>query len=437
MSQKFRSEKSIRIYDYDYLLKNIYSLINNELSENNVKLVTKYDQEMVNLSLSKATRHKNLKMILSLSRMLKKDWTDITKEDVGALIYDIMTRYGNSTGQETNTSHDHKKVLKIFFRWVKLGSRDKNEVGDPPETKNVKLRRVKDTIVREHLLTEEDLAKLLHACGENARDRAFINCHFEAGTRPGEILNLQIKHVKFDKYGAVLHVDGKTGARPIRLVKSTPSLAAWMSVHPAKDNPSAPLWPNLSYHRSGTPLSYASARKMVQRRCKIANISKHVNLNLFRHSEATVTANFMTEAQMRKRHGWATNSQMPARYVHLVNADVDAAIFNHLGIKTLKNEEKNLPQICKICDLPNSHDAKLCSKCGKPLSLDAALETEEKESQEKQELIHRLEKLEGNAKSFEEFEPYMKQMAMEFFENLFDKIEIQAIPIRKKAGSTN
>jgi len=39
----------------------------------------------------------------------------------------------------------------------------------------------------------------------------------EAGTRPGEILNLRIKHVTFDKHGAILQVDGKIGARTIRI----------------------------------------------------------------------------------------------------------------------------------------------------------------------------------------------------------------------------
>ncbi|MCH7561452.1 MAG: hypothetical protein IIC67_08855 [Thaumarchaeota archaeon] len=77
MSQKLDSKKSIGIYDYDYLLKNVFALLKKDLSENNVKLVTKYDIVMVNSSLSKATRHKNLKMILSLSRLLQKDWIQI------------------------------------------------------------------------------------------------------------------------------------------------------------------------------------------------------------------------------------------------------------------------------------------------------------------------------------------------------------------------
>jgi len=73
MSQKLDSKKEIGIYDYDYQLKNVFALLKKDLSENNVKLVTKYDIAMVNFSLSKATRHKNLKMILSLSRLLQKD----------------------------------------------------------------------------------------------------------------------------------------------------------------------------------------------------------------------------------------------------------------------------------------------------------------------------------------------------------------------------
>jgi len=390
MSQKLGSKSKIGIYDYDYQLKQVFALIKKEFSEKNIVLTEKYDLAMVNASLSKATRHKNLKMILSLSRLLNKDWEDVTKDDVDRLVWKIMNQYGDNNGQETNTSHDHKKVLKIFFRWIKFGSREKNEVGDPLETKSVKLRKVKDKIVREHLLTEEDKTKLLHACGENARDRAFIDCHFEAGTRPGEILNLQIRHVKFDKYGAVLHVDGKTGARPIRLVKSTPNLAAWLSVHPSKGDSDAPLWPNISYNKPGEPLSYAGARQMINRRCRQANLSKRVNLNLFRHSEATCSANFMTEAQMRKRHGWAVNSQMPARYVHLVDADVDAAIFEHLGIKKQDKVDKNVPKICQICEVPNSSDATICSKCGKPLSLEVALEKEKEEHNTFQKLEQKL-----------------------------------------------
>jgi hypothetical protein len=39
-----------------------------------------------------------------------------------------------------------------------------------------------------------------------------ISVASEAGCRPGELLSLRIKHVKFDQIGAIISVDGKTGA---------------------------------------------------------------------------------------------------------------------------------------------------------------------------------------------------------------------------------
>lgn len=392
MSQKLAKAKKISIYDYDQRIQRTFNLIKNELPEETTQLINDYHNSMISQSMADATRHKHLQTLLSLSRFLGKNWNDVTKRDIDLLVAKIVQTYSED-GQETHTTHDHKKILKIFFRWFKLGSRNKDDVGDPPETKDVKLKRVKDKIVREDLITEADKTKLLAACGENARDRAFLDVHYEAGTRPGEILNLQIKHVKFDDNGAVIHVDGKTGARPIRLIKSVPNLASWMSVHPFKENPNAPLWPLLTPSKYGQPLSYHATGQMLKRRIEMAKILKHVHLNLFRHSEATETAKFLTEAQMKKRHGWTPESKMPARYVHLVNADVDNAIFEHYGMKKNDKEIPNLPKKCKFCEVPNSPEAARCSKCGKPLDLKTALEMEEEDRREKDELKQMLQEI--------------------------------------------
>lgn len=285
--------------------------------------------------------------------------------------------------------------MKIFVRWIKLGSRDYKEVGDPEETRQVKLRPVRDSLSREDLITESDLTKILYACGENSRDRAFIDCHLEAGTRPGEILNLQLKHVKFDKYGAILKVDGKTGTRNIRLIKSVPNLANWCDVHPFKDNPDAPLWIMIKTEKFGKPLTYAAASKMIKNRCEKAGISKRVNLKIFRHSEATNTAKFLTEAQLRKRHGWSAISRMPARYVHMIDADVEKAIFEHHGIKEKEEEKLSQPQKCNICSMYNSAEATLCGKCGKPLDLKIAIAEEEQMQNAKETQERRMEGMES------------------------------------------
>ena len=347
---------------------------------------------MINLGIAKATRIKHLKIIHSLSRRINKEWSDATKSDIDKLVKELMNEYGDINGNETETSRDYKKILKIFYRWFKFGSREFKEVGDPPETKSIRLRKPKDKLTRENLLKEDDLTKLLYACGENLRDRAFIDVHFEAGTRPGEILSLQLKHVEFDNIGARIFVDGKTGARPIRLVRSSPNLAAWYNAHPSRDNLESPLWILLDKKNYGKPMTYVAAKAMVERRCKMAELPKRVNLKLFRHTAATTMSKILTDAEMKKRHGWTRSSNMPSRYVHLVDSDVEEKILDHYGIdKKPKSESKNLPKICHICELPNSPESKLCSKCGKALDLQTAWEIEEKDKQRQQMLEDRIQ----------------------------------------------
>jgi len=101
--------------------------------------------------------------------------------------------------------------------------------------------------------------------------------------------------------------------------------------HPQKEDPEAPLWVILEKPKFGLPMNYHTATGLLRRTMKRAGINKHINLKLFRHSEATNSVKFMTEAQMKIRHGWTNDSKMPANYVHLVNADVDEAYLKHLG----------------------------------------------------------------------------------------------------------
>lgn len=374
------TKNEIDIYDYDRRIEGTKKLIRNDpkISEDTIKIIEEYDRLMIRESLAKATRLKHLQVLLTLSRLLPVEWKHVTKSDIDNLVTKIAELYSDDSGRETHTTFDHKKILKIFFRWMKLGSRDFRKVGDPIETKDVRIKKVKDRVSREDLITDDELSRLLTACMENPRDRAFIDCHAEAGTRPGEILNLKIRHVTFDKYGATLQVDGKTVPHPVRLIRSVPNLAAWLSVHPMKNNPEAPLWINLGYGKEGTPLTSAAAAQMIRRRCELAGLQKRVYLNLFRHTQATESAKYMTEMQMRKRHGWTSDSKMPSRYVHLINADVDEAILKHYGIvKDEKDERRKAPKKCSMCDMLNSSDSEMCSKCGRPLDLATALKVDD------------------------------------------------------------
>ena len=117
-----KSIKKKGIHDYESRTKWVKKQIEFELSQKNVELITQYEMEMVRQSI--ATRQKHLRTLLGLSRVLQKDWKDITKNDIEKLVYEIMQRYSDESGKESNYSYDHKKVLKIFIRWMKLGSRE-------------------------------------------------------------------------------------------------------------------------------------------------------------------------------------------------------------------------------------------------------------------------------------------------------------------------
>jgi integrase/recombinase XerD len=357
------------------------------------KLLEKYDIVMINESLADATRCKHLEILLSLTRLLsKKSWNIMNQDDIDLLVSNVMGTY-SADGKETNTTYDHKKILKIFFRWVKLGSRSFRDVGNPPELKNVKTKTVADKIVREELITPEDITNLLSVCN-NLRDKAFLHVHYEAGTRPGEILSLKVKHVKQDKYGMIIAVDGKTGARPIRLIESVPSLSKWISDHPFKDDPESPLWINTLKSNYGTRVTHATATKILYNACKKSQINKKINLKLFRHSEATRTAAFMTEATLRKRHGWSPTSKMPAKYAHINQKDVEDSILGHYGIKQEANMVSRVPKICPVCQNPNAYDSDTCDNCSKPLDLEKAILLEEEAQKEKDSLEERVKSME-------------------------------------------
>ncbi|HUT06983.1 MAG TPA: tyrosine-type recombinase/integrase [Nitrosopumilaceae archaeon] len=395
--------QKIEVHPFEKKIKQAYVLAKNVMSKNNFELFQKYDMAMIGDISAIATRHHQLDVIVRLTRLANKDWSIVTKEDINKLVFQIMNKH-SPEGKENWTTWDYKKILRVYFRWLKLGNRDFKKVGDPSELSNVKMKKVRNKLVREDLLTDEDISRIIKAT-INPRDRALFSVQAEAGTRPGEILSLRIKHVKIDQYGAKIAVDGKVGARAVRIVKSVPDLMQWIDVHPFKDDRDAPLWPVLQQgEKYGKAIDWSSVKGPLDAACKRAGIKKRVYLNLFRHSSATKSAQFMTESQLRVRQGWTPSSTMPATYVHMIGADADNAYLEYLGIKKeTKHREISKPKICHICQTPNAVEADICHRCGKTLNLQAATVLDEskntmnemiKESvkQELERIIHSKDK---------------------------------------------
>jgi integrase/recombinase XerD len=219
---------------------------------------------------------------------------------------------------------------------------------------------------------------------------AFIMTLWESGCRVGEILALRIRHIAFDEYGAILRVSGKTGERRVRVVSSAPMIAAWLTHNPHRENPDSPLW----LQSGDVAFTYDAARTMLRRRARNAKLKKRVNPHMFRHSQASVLADDLTEAQMNEYLGWMQGSKMPAIYVHLSGRNVDQKILELNGMKKHeKAAETAAIKGCPRCGHINPPTGKFCMKCALPLDLKSALELDEEKDREMQTMRDQLEQV--------------------------------------------
>ena len=166
--------------------------------------------------------------------------------------------------------------------------------------------------------------------------------------------------------------------------------------------------------RYGSFLSYPGARAVFKRRVKMAirsaeNVGKastlsdkRVFMTLFRHTEITNNAKWMSSQLSKKRHGWTPDSDVIANYEHLIDDDVQNATFSHYGLEVEKSreDEECMPKVCNVCKKHNSSTSILCEQwCGRALTLKDAIEIEEKTAVEKEQTddeVKRLEQVTAN-----------------------------------------
>ena len=86
---------------------------------------------------------------------------------------------------------------------------------------------------------------------------------------------------------------------------------------------------------------------------------------------------------------------MPGRYVHLSGRDVDSALLRVHGLQENPEEEKPKLTVvkCVRCEQQNSTIQRLCTRCGMPLDLKAALEYEDMKEKEMQNMRDQMKQL--------------------------------------------
>ena len=264
-------------------------------------------------------------------------------------------------------------MLKKFYRW-KL-----KEL--PAFIKDMKVRIKENGKEVDDLLTSQEVTALIEN-SKNARDKALISVLYDSGCRIGELINMRIKDLGFDEFGALLRVTGKTGFRQVRIVgNSIAYLRAWLDNHPLRNDVNAFLFCNLSDSILGRHLTYADVYSIIRHTAKRAGIKKRIHPHLFRHTRATILASKVAEAPLEAQMGWVHGSRQTRTYVHLSLRDQDNAILKAYGIKVPENEtiQEDKPKECPRCHTLNPSDAQYCRNCWMPFDVKIALDMEEKE----------------------------------------------------------
>ncbi|MDS0256635.1 tyrosine-type recombinase/integrase [Thermoplasmatales archaeon AK] len=268
------------------------------------------------------------------------------------------------------TIEDYKQAMRKFYSWH-LSKKVYSQVMGHVKIQN----NVNRTKKSEDMLTESEIESIVKNA-MNPRDKALFSLLYDSGCRVGEILTLRIQDVKFDQYGALIHVTGKTGERNVRIVgNSIAYLREWLRAHPI-GNPDSWLFVGINGDKLGQPLDYDTMRSALRKSCIRAGITKKIHPHLFRHSAATRLAGVLSESVLKKSMGWSGSSRMAAIYVHLNDTETDRAVLQAHGIETEKHTLESVkPKACPRCGTLQPSYSKICTNCFMVLDQSLAINT--------------------------------------------------------------
>lgn len=358
------------IHNYGKRLEqSLAKIMTMDIPEENKQAIRDFQTHLVVKGLSLARVEHYVYDLRLLCGYIKQPFASVTDADLMKVLEEIQKRA--EWGERSK--YDFKITLRVFFKWLKETSGCKVELG------YIKATHSKKAVLPEEILTEDEVKRIAEAA-DNLRDRALVLVLYESGCRIGEILGLKIKHVQVNEHGIGLTVNGKTGARRVLILVSSPALANWLNIHPFRNDPEAHVWLGLSNCNKNEPLFYGAVLVLLKELAKRAGIKKRIYPHLFRHSRATHLANFLTEAQMKQYFGWVQGSDMASIYVHLSGRDVDNALLklNGIHVEEGEREQKLQVQVCPRCKEKNSPASLFCDRCGAPLNIQVALGLSEK-----------------------------------------------------------
>jgi len=227
---------------------------------------------------------------------------------------------------------------------------------------------------------QDHVTPMLDAC-RNFRDEAVISLAFDIGPRSGELQDLTIGDLADHDYGLQVTVDGKRGRRSPVLLIAPKRVGQWLQMHPAADDPTAPLWSKLN---SPEPISASMFRKIFRQvvdRADITPPSKPTPTRFRKSSASHLASRGVSQAALENRYGWVRGSDEAARYIAVFGEQSSREIAMALGVDVGDDEPEPMgPVTCTRCEQETPRDKDRCVWCGQPRSVEAAQEAQATQS---------------------------------------------------------
>lgn len=332
-----------------------------DISQKNKDLIMRFARASRNAGNRLSTVSNDINIMRWTAAAVKKDLDVMTEDDYYIMVERLEIRKKDTSG--------YARVVKKFFRWL-------TEDNQPKWVKNIRIARHETPVQPADLLTRDEIGKLLDAC-KHPRDKAFIAVLLDSCMRVGALGTLRVKNVQFNHTCAVLYMSTTsrnkktTAPKPFPITWSTGYLNAWLDVHPAKNNPEAPLWAAIKGD-DAEAMTYSGLVHALNRVVERSGLKKKVHYHLFKHQKVTeMILNGYSDREIRFQAGWSKNSNhMFNIYGNFYDEDMIKAIYARAGIGTEDRKQVTL-QKCPRCRTVLVPEARVCHQCA--LVLDAAL----------------------------------------------------------------
>ena len=305
----------------------IQKKIEKEINSIDKELFFKFHDYMMARGLALATRVSGLSHLYSISKKAQKPLAQMGEEDINSLISFI-----ENNGYTPHTKEKFRRTIKQFFSWMGM----RNQVS---HIKTMSRAHLYSLCIPETILTNKEIKKIILS-GKNSFERALLSFMAETGARAGEVLNLRTRSIHFDKIGAtvILPKEGKTGPRPVRLIRckcNHPNLAVNLLKKIVSGNEFVFSKYNHLHHQVER-ISYHYLRHMFNRLNSLNITIKKIHPHLFRHTRATQLSAFLSHTQLCDYFGWQYDSKMPPIYIRANNVSLDNALLRGYRMKEVK-----------------------------------------------------------------------------------------------------